>query len=420
MRMRPRQGISFRMTLRFVLIGTLIVATGVALAAPQQVRPPAPLLMDGHVHITNRVYWEGIDPWKPQPVGDFDYARARQAGVNVVIENVAPYGYNTYNTTVKQTGRLIETFHRVVDANPDNMELALTSADVRRITAAGKLAVILSIEAGFDQDGDIDILRLWHRLGVRVIQFASQVTTAYADSSVRGEAKWSGINDRGRRLITEMNRLGMLIDISHATEAAQRQIIEASRAPVVASHVALRALCNNPGNMPDDILRALVAKGGMIGIHASADLISQRYYDWARTHPVVPVNGITRNEIIYAELPFIRSPNQDYGEYIDKLDSELGGRWRRLYAMRWQESPEAVPLVPTVDEWVAHVEHAVQIAGMKSVGIGLDMTNARSTLKNFDSRSYPQLVEALRRKQLATPEILSENWLRVFDTAKAP
>jgi membrane dipeptidase len=418
--MRLRQGISFRMTLRFVLIGTLIVATGVALAAPQQVRPPAPLLMDGHVHITNRVYWEGIDPWKPQPVGDFDYARARQAGVNVVIENVAPYGYNTYNTTVKQTGRLIETFHRVVDANPDKMELALTSADVRRITAAGKLAVILSIEAGFDQDGDIDILRLWHRLGVRVIQFASQVTTAYADSSVRGEAKWSGINDRGRRLITEMNRLGMLIDISHATEAAQRQIIEASRAPVVASHVALRALCNNPGNMPDDILRALVAKGGMIGIHASADLISQRYYDWARTHPVVPVNGITRNEIIYAELPFIRSPNQDYGEYIDKLDSELGGRWRRLYAMRWQESPEAVPLVPTVDEWVAHVEHAVQIAGMKSVGIGLDMTNARSTLKNFDSRSYPQLVEALRRKQLATPEILSENWLRVFDAAKAP
>jgi membrane dipeptidase len=408
------------MTLRFVLIGTLIVATGVALAAPQQVRPPAPLLMDGHVHITNRVYWEGIDPWKPQPVGDFDYARARQAGVNVVIENVAPYGYNTYNTTVKQTGRLIETFHRVVDANPDKMELALTSADVRRITAAGKLAVILSIEAGFDQDGDIDILRLWHRLGVRVIQFASQVTTAYADSSVRGEAKWSGINDRGRRLITEMNRLGMLIDISHATEAAQRQIIEASRAPVVASHVALRALCNNPGNMPDDILRALVAKGGMIGIHASADLISQRYYDWARTHPVVPVNGITRNEIIYAELPFIRSPNQDYGEYIDKLDSELGGRWRRLYAMRWQESPEAVPLVPTVDEWVAHVEHAVQVAGMKSVGIGLDLTNARSTLKNFDSRSYPQLVEALRRKQLATPEILSENWLRVFDAAKVP
>jgi membrane dipeptidase len=419
LRTRLDQGISFHMTLRIVLIGVLIAATA-ALAAVPQVQNPAPLLMDGHVHMTNRVYWEGIDPWKPQPVGDFDYARARAAGVNVVIENVAPYGYNTYNTTVKQTGRLIETFHRVLDANPDKMELALTSADVHRITASGKLAVILSIEAGFDQDGDIDILRLWHRLGVRVIQFASQVTTAYADSSVRGEAKWSGINDRGRRLIREMNRLGILIDISHATEAAQKQIIEASQAPVVASHVGLQALCNNPGNLSDEVLRALAAKGGMIGIHSSADLISQRYYDWARTHPVVPVNGITRNEIIYAELPIVRSPNQDYGEYIDALDSELGGRWRRLYAMRWQESPEAAPLVPTVDEWVAHVEHAVQIAGMKSVGIGLDLTNARSTLKNFDARGYPQLVEGLRRKRLATPEILSENWLRVLDAAKVP
>jgi len=102
------------------------------------------------------------------------------------------------------------------------------------------MAVMLSVEAGFDQEGDIDILRLWYRLGVRVIQFSSQVTTAYADSSVRGEAKWSGINDKGRRLIAEMNRLGMLIDISHATEAAQRQIIAASRAPVVASHRSAR------------------------------------------------------------------------------------------------------------------------------------------------------------------------------------
>jgi membrane dipeptidase len=406
------------MTIRLYLIAFLTLLT-VAIGAAQPQRTPAPLLMDGHVHITNRVYWEGIDPWKAQPVGDWDYARARQAGVNVVIENVAPYGYNTYNTTVKQTGRLIETFHRMLDANRDKMELALTSADVRRITAAGKLAVILSIEAGFDQEGDIDILRLWHRLGVRVIQFASQVTTAYADSSVRGEAKWSGINDRGRKLIAEMNRLGMLIDISHATESAQRQIIEASRTPVVASHVALRALCNNPGNLSDEVLKMIAAKGGMIGIHGSADLVSQRYYDWSRTHPVVPVNGITRNEIIYAELPLVRSPNQDFGQYIDALDTELGGRWRRLYAMRWQEAPEALPLVPSIDDWVAHVEHAVQVAGMKSVGIGLDLTNARSTLKNFDARSYPQLVEGLRRRQLATPEILAENWLRVLDAAKS-
>jgi len=379
-----------------------------------------PILADGHVHITNRVYWEGIDPWKPQPVGQFDYARARAGGVNFVIENVAPYGYNTYNTTVKHAGRLIETFHRTLDAHHDQMELALTSSDVRRIVASGKMAVMLSIEAGFDQEGDIDILRLWHRLGVRVIQFSSQVTTAYADSSVRGGVKWSGINEKGRRLIAEMNRLGMLIDISHATEAAQRQIIAASRAPVVASHVALRAICSNPANLSDDVLRALIAKGGMIGIHSAAEQIGQRYYDWSRGKPSIPVNGVTREQILFGELSLIRSPNQDYGEYIDALDAQQGDRWRRFYSQPWHESPEAEVLVPSLDDWVAHVAHAVAIGGPKSVAIVLDLTNARSTLKNFDASHYPDLVEALRKHNLATPEILGENWLRVFDSAKVP
>ncbi|MEO8100373.1 MAG: membrane dipeptidase [Acidobacteriota bacterium] len=364
------------------------------------------------------MYWEGIDPWKAQSTGDWDYARARQGGVNFVIESVAPYGYQTYNTTVKQAGRLIETFHRTLEAHKDKMELALTSTDVRRIIASGKLAAVLGIEAGFDQEGDIDILRLWYRLGVRVIQFSSQNTNSFSDSAVRGGVKWNGINDRGRKLIAEMNRLGILIDISHATEAAQLQIIAASRAPVVASHVAMKALCDNPANMSDAVLRALVAKGGMVGIHTSADLISQRYYDWSKTHPATPVNGITRQEILYAELPLIRSPNQDYGEYIDAVDAELGGRWRRLYAQKWHETAEAELLVPTIDEWVNHVAHVVAIAGPQSVAIGLDLTNARSTLKGVDAGSYPKIVDALKKRNLATPAILGENWLRALDAAK--
>src|SRR4051812_1430601 len=134
-----------RIPLVFIVAGLIVLGT---FGAARQVQTPAPLLMDGHVHIMNRVYWEGIDPWKPQPVGDWDFARAREGGVNVVIENIAPYGYNTYNTTVKHAGRLIESFHRMMEANSDKMELALTSSDVRRIVASGKMAVILGMEAG--------------------------------------------------------------------------------------------------------------------------------------------------------------------------------------------------------------------------------------------------------------------------------
>lgn len=399
------------MTVCSLGMGLIAVASGVT--ASNQIRTRPPVLVDGHVHITNRVYWEGIDPWKPQPTGDWDYARARQAGVNVVIENVAPYGYNTYNTTVKQVGRLIETFHRVVEANRDKMELALTAADVGRIVASGRLAVILGIESGFDQDGDRDILRLWHRLGVRLIQFSSQLTNSYADSSIRGEPRWSGINDRGRLLIAEMNRLGILIDITHATEAAQRQIVEASRAPVVASHVGLRAVCGNPANMPDDILRAVAVKGGLVGIHSNAAVISQRYYDWQRHQPP------SRPDLVRAEFQLIRSPNRDHGEYIRALDAEMGSLWRRLYGQRWSELDQARPLIPGADDWAAHVEHAVTVAGPAHVAIGLDLTYGRSTLKDFDARNYPQLVDALRKRKSPT-EVLGQNWLRVLDAAKVP
>jgi membrane dipeptidase len=249
---------------------TAVAIFGGSIAMAQVSNPTPAILMDGHVHITDRVYWEGIDPWVAQPVGLFDYARARQGGANVVVEFIAPYGYQNYNGTVKQVARLIETFHRVAEANRDKMVLALTAADIRRIDATGKMAVVLGIESGFDQEGDLDVLRLWYRLGVRVVQFPGQVTSAFGDSGGRESGKWGGINDRGRRLIAEMNRLGIVIDFTHATEAGQKQIIEASRAPVVASHVALRAVCDTPGNMSDDMVRTIAAKGGLVGIHSTA------------------------------------------------------------------------------------------------------------------------------------------------------
>src|SRR5215469_6631186 len=158
--------------LKSTVVGVAGIAVSAGVVAEAAVPEPASsptIFMDGHTHIIDRVFWEGIDPWKPQATGLFDFARARQGGVNVVIENVAAYGYQDYNGTVKQVGRMIETFYRVLDANHDKMDLALTSADVRRIVGKGKFAVLLGIESGFDQDGDIEMLSMWHRLGVRCI-----------------------------------------------------------------------------------------------------------------------------------------------------------------------------------------------------------------------------------------------------------
>ena len=224
------------------------------------------IVVDGHVHMINSVFHQGIDPWSVQSIGSFDYARAKEGGLDVAVEHLyIEDAYNKYNYTIKQALRLIETFYGVLEANTGRMELALTSQDVRRIVAQGKLAVILALEGGFDMEGDPDVLRLFHRLGVRMVQFANHDTTnALTDAlDVR---KWHGISEQGREIIREMNRLGIVIDISHASAEAKREIIEASQAPVVTSHNGLQRFSSFPGNITDETLEALAAKGGLVGL----------------------------------------------------------------------------------------------------------------------------------------------------------
>jgi membrane dipeptidase len=372
------------------------------------------IVVEGHAHTINRVFHEGIDPWKPQPTGLWDYARARQGGVDVVIENVhADDAYNNYNATVKQVVRLIEVFYRVLDANRDKMELALTSADVRRIVADGKMAVVLAIESGFDMEGDLDVLRLFHRLGVRLVQFANHNTTnAYVDAGL-GERRWNGINQHGRKLIEEMNRLGIIIDVSHASDEAQLQIIAASRAPVTGSHHGLRAFSDHPRNMSDAVLKQMAAKSGLLGMHSSAAFLSQKYYDWSRSR-----SGGTRS----VPLP-IRSPDRDYGSYIAALDALVAERWIQNYAKPWRElAPPDAPL-PTVSDWADQVDYVVQQVGDSHVAIGLDMNQGGSNLQGFDATAYPKLTEALMAKGYTTEtirRILGENWLRLLDAALVP
>ncbi|HKS61650.1 MAG TPA: membrane dipeptidase, partial [Xanthobacteraceae bacterium] len=201
----------------------------------------APIMMDGHVHIINRVYWEGIDAWQEQPGLGWDYARARKGGINCVIDNIGTYGAWNYNYSPKQALRLIETAHRFAERNSDRMAIALTVADARAIVASGKLAVFLGCESGIDHEGDLAVLGAMHRLGLRTLQFATQSGyNAFADSALsllqggQQPEHFKGVTERGFAMVREMNRLGILVDITHGTETVQKQLIEASRAPVVA------------------------------------------------------------------------------------------------------------------------------------------------------------------------------------------
>lgn len=381
---------------------------------------PPPLLMDGHVHVTHRIYWEKIDPWRPRD-GGWDFARARAAGVNCIIENVATHGYWSYNYSPKQALRLIETATAFAERHADKMAIALSPADARGIVASGRMAVFLGCEAGWDAEGDLDVLAAFHRLGLRVVQFATQSGfNAFADSAgapLTGQPAdhYGGLNARGLALVTGMNALGILIDITHATEAAQLQIIAASRAPVVASHETARAVSGT--GLSDGLLTALAAKGGLVGIHGGGAVVSMRYRKWLADNPEKAKQSSASLLALLAHKPSAPREPGDRGEFIAAFDEDMQRLWQDI--ARWREFREAGPFLPTADEWAAHVDHVIRLVGADHVAIGLDMTGGRSGVPEH-AGGYADLLRALRRITTAenVRKIAGENWMRVLEAAK--
>lgn len=376
------------------------------------------IVVDGHVHIISRVFHEGLDPWIAQATGLFDFARAKQGGLNVVIHALyLEDPYNRYNYTIKHACRLIETLFRVIEANSDKMELALNGADVRRIVASGKMAQVLGLEGGFDMEGDLDVLRFFYRAGVRMTQFVHHRTTSsFADSYGDVVQVWNGINDRGREILHEMNRLGILIDISHATEAAQYQMLEASKAPLVASHVGAKHFSDHPQNLSDDVLKLVADKGGLIGVHGHGSFLAQKYWDWRRS--------FQKSDWRTRPMKMTRDAYDHPNNYIAELDAVLHKDWKHgewSFSVPWQETYPQDALVPTIDDYVATVDYLVNLIGVDHVGIGLDLLSGTYWLKDFDATCYPKFTEALVAKGYTSGhirKILGENWLRVLDTAK--
>jgi membrane dipeptidase len=407
-------------TMAPVIVGPFSGAPAQGAVSSSPVAPP--LLMDGHVHITNRVYWERIDPWQAHD-GGWDYARARAAGINCIIDDIGTYGYWNYNYTPKQALRLIETFHRFAESHADKMGVALSVDDARNIIASGRMAVFLGCESGFDHEGDPDVLAAFYRLGLRSVQFATQSGfNAFADSALapaqggQPPDHFHGINARGRELVAEMNRLGILIDITHGTEAVQMQLIEASRAPVVASHEALKTVSGV--GISDEVLKALAAKGGLVGIHGGSAVIGRRYRKWMAENPEKAANANRAVLGMVGYQPSFARPPGDHGEFIARMDQDSRERWRAMG--EWQEDPQAESAIPLAHEWAEHVDYVIKTVGADHVAIGLDMVGGRSAVAK-NASGYTDLVAALDRVTTVenVRKIAGENWFRVLDQAKA-
>jgi membrane dipeptidase len=293
----------------------------------------------------------------------------------------------------------LQEIHQLVAANPTKFELAYTAADGPRIAAAGKRVVYLSMENGYPVGQDVSLLATYYRLGVRIAGPVHFLNNDLADSSTDPKGpQWHGLSPLGKEYVKEANRLGILIDASHASDDVLDQLLELSKAPIVLTHSGTKAVYDHPRNVDDERLRRLAAKDGVIQIYAYSD------YFVANPHPPA-------RDAAIAELR-----RQSAGKPRTRATLEVQSR-----ALAAIDAKYPIPR-GSFDDFIAHLLHAVQVAGIEHVGIGLDFDGGGGVAGLEDATDYPRITARLLREGLTKDDlakIWSGNVLRVLKKAQA-
>ena len=359
------------------------------------------LVFDGHIHAVDREFYHGGDIGQRKPDGQFDLPRAKEGGLGALFFSIfVTEDYYPGRLETKQALRMLDSAMVQIGRNSDKIAIARTAADIEKIHASGKIAAVLDIEGSFDLDGDPAVIRQMYRLGMRSVQLsAHNWTSNYADSCCSAP-KWHGLNDRGREVIHEMNRLGMVINVSHASDEAIAAALDASSAPLVATHHGLRAVNDIPRNMPDALLRKLAAKGGVIGFQLGNEFHNRKAFDWATAHA---------GKAFWDTSAILARGTQVPIAEIDKL---VGPQFPML--------PAAIPqeIRLTVDDWVGVVDRAIQLVGEDHVSLGSDFDGGPPLPRGMrDIRDLPAITDAMLRRGYSEDRIrkfLGGNLLRVF------
>jgi membrane dipeptidase len=384
------------------LLGSLAVLSGADAVSPRaRALQNRALVFDGHIHAMDRIFYHGGDIGERHGDGQFDLPRAKDGGLKAMFFSIfVSEDYYPSRFETKQALRMLDTALDQIRKNNSAIELARNAAEIERIVKSGKMAAVLDIEGSADLDGDPAVIRDLYRLGVRSLQLsAHNWDNNYADSCC-SPPKWHGINERGREVIREMNRLGMVINVSHASDDAIRQTVECSTAPVIATHHGLRFYNDIPRNMPDDVAKKIAAKGGVIGFQIGNDFHNKKAFDYRVQHAGKPFWD-TR-EIVE------RGTKLSIYE-IDKLVAPQ-------FPMLPFDMPDDVKM--TVDDWVGVIDHATQLVGEDHVALGTDFDGGPPPPRGFrDVSDLPQITDAMLRRGWSEQRIrkfLGENLLRVF------
>ena len=365
------------------------------------------LVFDGHVHALDREFYHGGSMGTRSSAGQWDLVRAREGGVGAFFLSVfIPEEYYPSRFETKQALRRVDHALRQLEINREQVELALNADDIERIRANGKIAAILDIEGSYDLDGDLGVLRDLYQLGVRSAQLsAHNWDQNYADACC-SPPKWHGLTEHGRDLIREMNRLGMVINVSHSSDETIAQAIELSDVPIVSTHHGLRAINDIPRNLPDSLLKKLASKGGVMGFQIGSEFAYPREYAWLTEH---------RHKTFWDTTSI---PDRVKGKTIYEVDELVAPQFPMLGA----QVPESLQMA--VDDWVAVVDRAIQLVGEDHIAIGSDFDGGPTLAKGMrDVRDLPMITDAMLRRGYSEEridKIWGGNLLRVFRQITQP
>ena len=354
------------------------------------------IVVDTHDDTTQRLLDGKFDLGTRSSTGSIDIPRMREGNVGAIFFSIWMPSKVTGPDAVNRAIVQIDAVREQVRKHPNDLVLATTAAEIRDAHKQGKIAALLGVEGGHMINSDLGVLRAYAALGVRYMTLTHSGNDEWADSST-DKAVHNGLTDFGREVVREMNRLGMMVDISHVSDKTFYDALETSKAPLIASHSSCRAICDAPRNMTDQMMKDLAAKGGVVQINYHVGFLSQEFRDAEKANPEL-------NKTISAEV-MKRCADNEGCQLIE------GDRITREYVEQGK--------LPRVEfsKIIEHIDHAVKVAGIDHVGLGSDFDGANMPYGMEDAAKLPRITEALLKKGYAegdVKKILGENTLRVM------
>jgi len=363
------------------------------------------IIVDMHADTTQRLVDEKVDLSQLLSDGHLDAVRAREGALDAQFFSiwVEPELFGGGGArAMRRADEQIQAVHDLAEKHPETWELATTAADIRRITSSGKIAALMGMEGGYAIDEKIENVDRYYQMGVRYLSPAWSVSTSWAGSSGDEVGKTRGLNNFGKQVIREMNRLGIMVDVSHLSDPAFWDIVNTSTKPVIATHSGCRAITNVPRNLTDDMIVALAKTGGVVNVIFYPEHIEPGYTEKKKKVDVEIASLVQR------------ASDEEKGDVAHKKLAR--DRVRR------EEYLKRLPPV-SVARIVDHIDHIVKLVGVDHVGIGSDFDGVQAVPVDLKSvADLPNLTRELLRRGYSESDIdkiLGGNMLRVMEETES-